>query len=150
MKHFMIFLTFAAASGLVKAQTAEDSVKAAVNLMFTAMKNSDTVMLKNAFHASAILQTPVRDKEGKAMLNNESVADFAKQVSQFPKDAIDERIEFETVKIDGPIASVWAPYKLYLNGQFYSCGVNSLQLARIDGIWKIQYILDTRRKKGCE
>jgi Putative lumazine-binding len=150
MKRFVIFLTFVAAVTTAKAQMAEDSVKAAVNLLFTAMKQSDTVMLKNAFHGSAVLQTLARNKEGNVFINNETVSGFAKQVSQFAKDAIDERIEFETVRIDGPIASVWAPYKLYLNGQFIHCGVNSLQLVRINGIWKIQYILDTRRKIGCE
>jgi hypothetical protein len=150
MKSFMIFLTFVAASGLAKAQTATDSVKAAVNLMFSAMKAADTVMLKNAFHETAVLQTLARKKDGNVFINNETVSGFAKQVSQFAKDAIDERIEFETVRIDGPIASVWAPYKLYLNGQFIHCGVNSMQLVRLNGVWKVQYILDTRRKTGCE
>lgn len=150
MKHFMIFLTLVALGITAQAQTATDSIKAAVNALFIAMKAADTVMLKNAFHETALLQTLARSKDDKAFVRNETVADFAKQVSEFPKDAIDERIEFETIKIDGPIASVWAPYKLYLNGKFYSCGVNSLQMARLNGVWKIQYILDTRRQKGCE
>jgi hypothetical protein len=71
-------------------------------------------------------------------------------VSQFAKGDIDERIVFESIKIDGNMASVWAPFKLYLKGKFYSCGVNSIQLAKLNGVWKVQYILDTRRVKGCE
>jgi hypothetical protein len=153
MKGFRFFLTFAAllAMGtMAKAQTAEDSVKAAVNQLFTAMKNSDTVLLKDAFHEGAILQTHARNKEGKMFMRSEQVHEFAKQVSQYPKDAIDERIVFETVRIDGPIASAWTPYKLYLNGQFIHCGVNSFQLVKLNGVWKIQYLIDTRRKQGCE
>lgn len=150
MKHFMIFLTLTALGITTQAQTATDSIKAAVNALFAAMKAADTVMLKNAFHETALLQTLASTKDDKSFVRNETVGDFAKQVAQFPKDAIDERIEFETIKIDGSIASVWAPYKLYLNGKFYSCGVNSLQMARLNGAWKIQYILDTRRQKGCE
>src|SRR5262245_53988140 len=107
MKGFMLFLTLMTSTRLVKAQTATDSVKAAVNLLFTAMKNADTVMLKDAFHEGALLQTLARTKEGNMFVRTETVAEFAKQVGTFAKDAIDERIEFETIRIDGPIASVW-------------------------------------------
>ena len=138
MKHFMIFLTLVTLGITAQAQTATDSVKAAINQLFAAMKAADTVMLKNAFHETAIMQTIVRNKEGATIIRTESVADFAKQVSGFPKDAIDERIEFETIKIDGPVAAVWTPFKLYLNGKFYSCGINSFQVLRINGASKIQ------------
>lgn len=150
MKHFMIFLTLATLGITTQAQSATDSIKAAINGMFAAMKAADTVMLKNAFHETAIMQTMARNKEGATVIQNVSVAEFIKQVSGFPKDAIDERIEFESIKIDGPVAAVWTPFKLYLNGKFYSCGVNSFQMVRLNGVWKIQYIIDTRRQKGCE
>ncbi len=45
------------------AQTTEDSVKAAVNKLFVAMKNSDGEMVKNCFADSAVLQTIARNKE---------------------------------------------------------------------------------------
>jgi len=54
------------------------------------------------------------------------------------------------VKIDGPLAIVWTPYKFYFNGKFSHCGVNSFQLVRFNGVWKIQYLIDTRRRAGCE
>jgi hypothetical protein len=28
--------------------------------------------------------------------------------------------------------------------------VNSFQLIKLDGKWKISYIIDTRKKEGCE
>ena len=56
---------------------------------------------------------------------------------------------FETIKIDGALASVWTPYKFYSGATFSHCGANSFQLVKIDGAWKIQYIIDTRRK-GCK
>ncbi len=150
MKSFLFFLTFALSAGTVKSQTAEDSVKAAVNLMFEAMNNSDTARLRTAFGDSALMQTFGYNKAGKPVVVTVTVSSFATQVSQFPKGEINEKIEFETIKIDGNMALVWAPFKLYLKGKFYSCGVNSIQLAKLNGIWKVQYILDTRRQKGCE
>ena len=32
----------------------------------------------------------------------------------------------------------------------YSVGVKKDQLVRINGRWKIQYLIDTRRRVGCE
>jgi Putative lumazine-binding len=150
MKSFLFFLTFTLSAASLKSQTTEDSVKAAVNLMFEAMNNSDTAALRTSFGDSAFMQTFGYNKAGKPVVITETVGSFAKQVSQFPKGEINEKIEFETIKIDGNMAMVWAPFKLYLKGKFYSCGVNSIQLAKLNGVWKIQYVLDTRRRKGCE
>jgi Putative lumazine-binding len=150
MRSFLFFLTFTLSAFTVKSQTAEDSVKAAVNLMFEAMNNSDTAKLRTTFSDSAFMQTFSYNKAGKPVVVTVTLSSFAKQVSQFPKGEINEQIVFESIKIDGNMASVWAPFKLYLKGKFYSCGVNSIQLAKLNGTWKVQYILDTRRIKGCE
>jgi hypothetical protein len=150
MKHFFIFLTFISFSVATKAQTADDSVKMAVNKLFDGMKNSDTVLLKTAFADSAILQTITRNKEGEVKIKNETVGAFATSISQLQKGDADERIVYDVIKIDGPLAIVWAPYKFYYKGAFSHCGVNSFQLVQLNGIWKIQYLIDTRRKKGCE
>jgi hypothetical protein len=149
MKYFLFFLTFIAAGVAAQAQTAEDSVKAAVNKLFEAMKKSDATMLAEAFGDSAVLQTIGRNKEGQIVVQTEKVAAFAASISRLPAGAADEQIVFETIKIDGPLAVVWTPYKFYLNGKFNHCGVNSFQLVRFDGVWKIQYIIDTRRRQGC-
>ncbi len=132
------------------AQSTEDSVKTAVKLLFEGMLQSDAAKIQNAFADSAILQTIARTKEGKVIIKNEAVKDFAQQVSRLPKDSADERIVFETIKIDGPLASVWTPYKFYYAGKFSHCGVDSYQLVRVNGLWKIQYLIDTRRKQPCE
>ena len=132
------------------AQNAEDSIKTVINMMFTGMKNSDTVLVKSCFTETAVLQTFGKDKEGKTIITTDSPSDFAKIIATIPAGAADEQIVFKDLKIDGPMAAVWAPFKLYFNGKFYSCGVNSFQLVRLNNEWKIQYILDTRRKKDCE
>ena len=38
----------------------------------------------------------------------------------------------------------------YYKGQFLHCGVDSWQLVRLNGVWKIQYLIDTRRKEPCQ
>lgn len=138
-------------SSLLSAQTTtEDSVKTTVNQLFEGMRQGDGNAVKGAFADSAILQTIVRTKEGQTTIRDLKVQAFADFVSKQQKGAADEQIQFETIRIDGPLALVWTPYRFYLNGQFSHCGVNSFQLVRFSGQWKIQYLIDTRRKQGCE
>lgn len=128
----------------------EDSVKAAVNELFIAMKNSDAARLTASFADSALLQTIITNKDGRTVARSEAVADFAVSIGKLPVGAADERIRFDVVKIDGPLAIVWAPYSFYFKGKFSHCGIDSFQLLRSGGIWKILYIVDTRRKEPCE
>lgn len=150
MKYFLISLTATLLSMQCIAQTTEDSVKAVINKMFEAMKNSDAASLKSCFGDSIVFQTITHDKSGSLVVVNENANDFTESISKLPKGAADEQINFETIKIDGPLAIVWAPYKFYFNGKFSHCGMDSFQLVRFSDGWKIQYIIDTRRKQGCD
>jgi Domain of unknown function (DUF4440) len=131
-------------------QTAEDSVKTVVNSLFTAMKNSDGPALLRLFSDSAILQTIASSKTGETVIRSQKVNDFANVVSTLPKGDADERISFETVKVDGALAIVWTPYQFYYKSSFSHCGVNSFHLVRINGEWKIHFLIDTRRKMPCK
>ena len=132
------------------AQTREDSVKAVVKQLFEGMRNSDAGMIQSAFADSAILQSVGKSKDGKTVIENERVDEFAKLISGLKKGAADEQIIFESIKIDGQLAMVWAPYKFYFEGKFSHCGVDSFQLVFVNGQWKIQYLIDTRRKQPCD
>lgn len=148
MKYFCLLFCFAFCNG-IKAQSTDDSVRSAVNQLFTAMKNADPALLVSSFTDSAILQTVV-EKNGKVEVRTEVIADFAGQVAKMEKNILDERIQFDVIKIDGALAVVWAPYQFYYKGKFSHCGIDSFQLVRINGKWKIQYLIDTRRSQGCE
>jgi hypothetical protein len=149
MKCFLIVLTALFITSNSRAQTAEDSVKATINNLFTGMKNADASLFKSVFSDSAIMQTISRTKEGKVVVLTESLEEFADFVGNLKKDSADERIIFETIKIDGPLAIAWTPYNFYHNGKFSHCGVNSFHLVRFNGVWKIQYLIDTRRRQPC-
>jgi Putative lumazine-binding len=157
MKYFLIVLTLVLYGIKAKAQlvtpmreTAEDSVKAVINKMFTGMKNADAVLLKSCFADSMVIQTISRNKEGKLMVKNEDPSGFIDFISKEAPGNADERIVFDVIKTDGPLAIAWTPYNFYYKGQFSHCGVNSFQLVRFNGEWKIQYLIDTRRKQGCK
>lgn len=131
-----------------KAQTAEDSVKAVINQFFKAMKTADGKLLLSCFGDSAILQTIV-EKDGSTTVKNEDIKEFADFVSQVKENDADERITFHDIKVDGPLAMAWTPYKFYWKGEFSHCGVDVFQLVKTNAGWKVQYIIDTRRKDNC-
>jgi len=132
-----------------EAQSIEDSVKTSVKQLFIAMKNADSALLVSSFADSAILETIIT-KDGKFELRNEAVSDFASSISKLEKDIADERIQFDVIKIGGELAIVWTPYKFYHKGKFTHCGVDSFQLICVNGKWKIQYLIDTRRRDRCK
>ena len=149
MKYFFIVLTIMVHGIIASSQRPEDSVKMVINNMFTAMKNADPVLLKSSFADSMVLQTISRSKEGKLVVRNEAPSGFIDFISKESPGNADERITFDVVKVDGPLAIAWTPYNFYYKGTFSHCGVNSFQLVRFSGEWKIQYLIDTRRKQGC-
>lgn len=148
MKPFLLLVGLLCISQ-TKAQSTEDSVKAVITKMFHAMQESDSASLISCFAPDAILQTIGRTKNGETKIATEKFSDFAASIARQPKGSLDERIIFETVKLDDNLALVWTPYSFYFNGKFSHCGVNSFQLVRFNGEWKIQYIIDTRRREPC-
>jgi hypothetical protein len=150
MKQFLTLSLTMVLFAAAHAQTAEDSVKAAVNKMFAAMKNADSAGLQSVFSESAVLQTISRNKEGQTIVRTENISAFGSSIGKLNAGDADERISFGAVHVDGALASVWTPYQFYFKGNFSHCGVNSFQLVRMSGEWKVQYIIDTRRKDNCK
>lgn len=149
MKYILLLLTSIACSASLKAQSAEDSIKATINGLFTAMQRGDGAGAVASFADSAVMQTISRAKDGSILVKTDKVAEFGAQIGAAQKGSLDERISFDVIKVDAPLAIVWTPYQFYYNGTFSHCGVNSFQMLRTANGWKIQYIIDTRRRTGC-
>jgi len=149
MKYIIGLLIFLGGPVVAQSQTAEDSIKANIEGLFMAMNQADRAGVLACFADSAVMQTLVSTKDGAMLVKTDKVTAFGDQIGAAPKGALDERITFEVIKVDGPLATVWTPYKFYYNGTFSHCGVNSFQMLRTPKGWKIQYIIDTRRKTGC-
>ena len=122
-------------------KTEKDVVKESVEKLFTGMKNADTTMIKSVFADNAILQTITKNNTVKT----DKVQDFVNSISRLSKNDADEKIRFEAIHIDGNLASVFTPYEFYFKGKFSHCGANSFQLVKQNDVWKIQYLIDTRR-----
>ena len=143
----LLFLTFNSYPAC--AQGEEEAVKNTILRFFEGMKMADSAMIRSAVSGTAVLQTIVTNKEGKTVVRTEDMTAFIKAVTRPHDQVYDERIRFDVVRIDAALALAWTPYRFYVGDTFSHCGVNSFQLVKLDGAWKIQYIIDTRRKADC-
>jgi hypothetical protein len=144
MKKYIFTLLLIALSSIVSAQ--ETEIKKSITTFFEGMHSRDTIKIKSVCNAPLLLQS-VSSKNGKTMLQNESSNDFYKSIAAIPADMkIEERLLDYKIQYDGAMAHVWIPYEFYINGKLSHKGVNSFQLYNDNGIWKITYIIDTRRK----
>jgi hypothetical protein len=151
MKKLFIFsLILFLTSKLFAQQTSTDAIKQTINTMLDAMRKGDSTLLRSVLAKDMDLQSIAADKMGKVSLSTKSADGLVTQIGTPHAAVYDERIVFGSIKIDGPLASVWAPYKFYLGDAFSHCGVNFFQLAKTDGSWKIIHIGYTVRTDNCK
>ena len=131
------------------AQTDETAVKQVVNNLFEGMKKGDTALIRKQFYSASMLQTVVKNREGKTVVLTEPLDSFLVAIGHPHQEVYDERISFDLIRIDADLAMVWAPYKFYIGERMNHCGVDVFQLVRQDNQWKILYLVDTRRR-NCE
>jgi hypothetical protein len=129
----------------------EVSVKTSIEDFFIAFHKQDTTALRFMAHSSIQMQS-ISVKEGaEPKLITEEYGNFLKAIYAIPKTTkFEEKIHSFKVQVDGPMANVSTPYSFYVNGELSHCGVNTFQLFKEKGSWKIVYIIDTRTKKGCD
>ena len=151
LKMLFVFLTFISIDAFSQNSKDEnETVKKPINDLFAGMKKGDTALIRSSFSNNAVMQTVAKNKDGVVRVLSEPVDSFLASVGRPHTEVYDERIEFNTIKIDGELAMVWTPYRFYIGYKFSHCGVNSFQLVKIGGEWKIQYIIDTRRRQNCD
>ncbi|MFM8255331.1 MAG: nuclear transport factor 2 family protein [Bacteroidota bacterium] len=145
MRFVFYFLSFFISVPAI-AQDPKDDIKQVITQLFKGMQESDSASVASVFMDGAIMQTIVSTKENKTIIKNELVNNFASSVGRQKKGSLNEIIEFDDIKIDPPLAFVWTPYRFYFNGSFSHSGVNAFCLVKsLDG-WRIQYIIDTRKR----
>lgn len=126
-------------------QNQNPEIEKPIRNLFLGMKNADPALLNSAFSDTAILQTIT-----KTGVKTEDIKEFINSISKTEKGDLDERITIEAIHVNGNLASVFTPYSFYFKGKFSHCGANSFQLVKQNEEWKIQYIIDTRRKDNCK
>jgi hypothetical protein len=77
--------------------------------------------------------------------NEEFIADLKPDGREY----IERWTEGPTVLIRGPIAVVWGEYEFWIDGEFSHCGVDSVDLVKVGGEWKVANFMWTVERNGC-
>lgn len=135
--------------GTINAQDSE-SAKQTIIDFFEAFHQQDSTKLRSYVSDGIIMQSIGQDKDGNTQLSTTDFDKFVKSITSIPKDnSFEEKLLDFSIKVDGQMANVWTPYEFWYNDNFSHCGVNSFQLLKKEGEWKIIYLVDTRRREGC-
>jgi hypothetical protein len=150
MKHFFLFITLLSGiSASAQHNSSEEAtVKATINKLFDGMQKADSTLLKPLFTPTARLQTVV-NKDGAVAVRDDAIGAFISSIGKAKAGTLDERLSGMEIKVDADLATAWTPYVFYVQDKKNHCGVNAFTLVKMNGSWKIQTIIDTRRKDNC-
>lgn len=144
-----LLLIFTVSLNLQAQSSVEAEVQKTIETLFDGMRAGDSSMVASAFTKDAIMQTVATNREGKVVKISGDLSQFLNIIATPREQVLDEQIASYDIKVDAELATAWTPYKFYVGENFSHCGVNSFQLAKLEGAWKIVYIVDTRRRDNC-
>lgn len=136
----------------VQAQEPEtyQELRGTIETFFEGFHEKDSMMMKSVTSDKIVMQSIGKDEDGETVLNQEDFSKFLRSIVEIPAEStFREEIHSFEVRAEGDMATVWTPYSLFMNGVLSHCGVNSFQLMKKKGSWKIIYLVDTRKKMNC-
>jgi len=123
-----------------------EEVKQVVVTFFKGFHAKDSITMKSVCADKMILQSISESSKG-TQLKNDSAQDFFRSIATIPNTILfEEKLLDYSIQVDGAMAHVWTPYEFYLNNKLSHTGVNAFTLFKDNGLWKIVYLIDTRRK----
>ena len=124
----------------------EKEIQQTIETFFEAFHQRDSVKLQSVCSDNLVLHSISESGNG-TKLSVEKASNFYKSIASIPiAMKFEEKILSYNIQVDGAMAHAWTPYEFYVNGKLSHSGVNSFQLFKENEVWKVVYILDTRRK----
>jgi len=125
----------------------KQEVQKSIDVFFDGFHQRDSMKIKSVCADKMILQSISESSSKGNKLSDESTKEFYKSIASIPLNIkFQEKILSYNIQIDGTMAHVWAPYEFYINDKLSHTGVNTFTLFKEKDIWKIIYLIDTRRK----
>jgi hypothetical protein len=144
-----IFLPFSRASAQA---TDHAAVLAMTQRIFEAVSSQDADewrALQVADGTTLSFRSKSGGAEGEMSMSIARNEDFVAGITPGESEYVERWTAEPTVMIRGPIAVVWGEYDFWIDGDFSHCGVDSIDLVKIDGEWKLANIMWTVELKDC-
>lgn len=152
---FLLLAIGAVASGPVAAAddaTDRAAILAVLEKTFAAVASQDPddwrPLLLDEARSLSFRNDPDRP-QGAPLMRERSFGDFISGMKPGEGRYLERWLGEPDVLIHGPIASVWGEYDFWIDGAFSHCGVDSVNLAKVDGAWKIAHFMWTVETDGC-
>ena len=124
------------------------AVTEAAQRLFDAMAARDTTALRALLHPQARLVSVGPGGEVQASPASGWIAALARST-----DTWRERMWSPRVEVDGPLATLWAPYDFRLGEAFSHCGTDAFQFVRAGvgegAAWRLVAVTYTVQTAGC-
>ena len=134
----------------IETLTDEEAVRATIDSLFDGMRASDSTAFRAVFHQNATLQSVLPTGPETFQIQSGDIDGFVASIGRSPVGTLDEQIGEVMVQIDAGLAHAWMDYAFHYQGQRVHCGVNSIQLVKVEGgDWQMLNVVDTRRR-DCE
>ncbi len=143
----LLIITFTA--NVYAQESDKEAIEAVITTIFDGMRVGDSSMVASKFLRDAPMNSVYTNRDGEVVRAIGSLSSWLNAIGTPHDEVWDEQISSVEIKIDGDLASVWTPYKFYVGENFSHCGVNSFQMAKLEGEWKVIYIVDSRRRENC-
>ncbi len=108
-------------------------VQAIAEAALEAISNEDMIAFTDLMVDDAITVS-IGERDGEV---HYSVRSRAESRARNPQADILERGFDPEISISGPVAMVWLPYDLYVDGEWSHCGVDTFTLVRTEAGWRI-------------
>jgi ketosteroid isomerase-like protein len=131
----------------LRAQAAEDAVRATVQEFFRTMTARDSAGARRVLLDDGVYWATSESGKGFAVRRSTNAA-YVESLGK-PGEAWLERMWQPTVQVHGRIATLWTPYDFHVDGKFSHCGVDAFTLVRTDAGWKIASVVYTVEATGC-
>jgi len=141
--YFILFFLFLC----IYSNAQKQEVQKSVDIFFEGFHERDSIKIKSVCADKMILQSISESSSKGNKLSDATTKEFYKSIVSIPLNVkFQEKILNSNIQIDGTMAHVWAPYEFYINDKLSHTGVNTFTLFKEKDIWKIIYLIDTRRK----
>ncbi|WP_417352133.1 nuclear transport factor 2 family protein [Flavobacterium alkalisoli] len=125
----------------------DKEIKKAIDVFFEGLNSKDVTKIQSVCDEGLKLQSVNQNDKGEVSLTTDEAAKFFAAIAAVPNAIkLEEKLLEYKIQYDGAMAHVWTPYEFYVDGKLSHKGVNSFQLFNDNGVWKIVYIIDTRKR----
>lgn len=127
----------------------ETEVVAVVGAFLKAISERDGAMMEALSLPDGSVHAVVLGDDGSLRrISTRSLADDAARIPADP-DPLLERMWDPVPMVHGRLATVWAPYDFWVDGEWSHCGVDAFTLVETDAGWRVSSISYTSEVSDC-